>query len=1190
MKKLCGLMLAVSLASGYVFPVSAAETNISLYNGNGNVVVEPDPTGTDKGNIFFLDGFETNRGGDSEKGINPYIELPMSYLYDEENGTYKMKKEWSVSYDWFGMSQGFRYAFYTGTTDKYGKGITGIYFFPDSGSTSICEGLVNDSKKFTKGGEYVSIKKEWHNFKLEWKNNMFTVYKDGEQYINVDGGGYEYSDTRKPVIRIGYTPYENDPGAYAYVDNIVVTNGDKEVLNDTADGKYTEIGDVPPTPEPITVYTDISDGSETQKLIDNRPNIQRRMENLDRGVVATKTDAYGFISWRWLGTESADTLYNIYKNGEKLNTEPLNKTNYIDYDASSGDSYTVTSVTNGTEGEPSKPALLLDGDYIGIKLDPPKGGTVKLEYNNTEQEYSYNANDASTADLDGDGELEIILKWDPTNSRDSAHYGATGSTIFDAYKLDGTRLWRIDLGINIRSGAHDTQFLCADFNNDGKAEVAMRTADGTLAGDGTVIGDGTKDWRSDIGKNITGPLYLTVFDGETGAVIDTVDYYPQTIGERDGVKWDVNSWGDDWGNRSERYNACVFYEDGKTPSMMFARGYYAKTVLAAFSMKDNKIVTDWIFDTDLMTEEEAKDLKGKGNHSVCVADVDYDGKDEIVFGSITFDDNGEVLYNDPKKYHGDAQHMGDFLPDRPGLEIFTVHEGGTYGHEMKDARTGEMIWSSPKTSLDVGRGACDDIDPTHKGAESWSSLGLLIDENGGLITDNYSIPANFFAWWDGDLGREVQDGVHISKYNPYTYSVENIFTASECHSNNSAKSNPSLTADILGDWREEVIYPTLDNSELRIYTTTIPTSYRIPCLMSDAQYRDAVAVQNVGYNQPTHLDYYLGYETKSIPVPQIYTVDKNGNELRNPDLNKKSWSIDALYEGETTELAIGEAKALVNGVPYYIDGDDNTNAPYITNERCMLPLRFISEAFGAYVTWDDNTKTATIKDTNAEIKMTIGNLDYTLNGKEKTTDTAPEIVKGRTFVPLRVAAEALGKNVKWNDNGVIVVGDKDVSQEAAEMLDKIKSVKAAIQPKGDSVLANGEKMVDLQVNNLEIYANEGDGKAATDLNYDTVWKSNGDGIIMIKTDGYPISAIAIKFADGKQHKFKAYTRWDIPDEDKSDLTNRDGWTEVVDSTSRGTDEVETFIFSVPKYTNTIKLMLRDNEPCEIAEIGVIGVR
>lgn len=1190
LKKAVSFILAASMLSGLTTAVLAEDESLALYGGKGEISVKADPTISNKGNVFFINGSQTKRGTDKEKGVNPYIEIPESYLYDEKDGTYTMKKEWSVSFDWYGLSQGFRYAFYTGTDDVNGKGMTGIYFFPDSGSTAIAEGLVKDEKKFTQGGEYVSTKKEWHNYCIEWKNESLTVYKDGEEYIQTKGGGYAYSLDRKPITRLGYTPYVTDPGAYAYVDNIIVKNGETELINDTADSQYTEITELPPEPDPIVVNTDISDGSETQKLIDNRPDIQRRVENLDRGLIAVSAEAYGFISWRWLGTESADTKYNLYKNGEKLNDEPMNKTSYVDYDGKIGDKYAVTAVIDGTEGEKCKETELLADRYLSIPIDKPEGGKVTF-YDGKEEEYGYRANDASTADLDGDGELEIILKWDPTNSRDSAHSGPTGSTIFDAYKLDGTKLWRIDLGINVRSGAHDTQFLCSDFNNDGKAEVAMRTSDGTKDGVGKAIGDAQKDWRdSKSGKNITGPLYITVFDGVTGAEIDTVDFYPQTTGEKDGVKWDVNSWGDDWGNRSERYNACVFYENGVTPSMCFGRGYYDKTVLTAYSMKDNKIATDWIFDTDLIKDkDEANKYKGKGNHSMATADIDYDGKDELISGALVLDDDGTVMYAIDGAQHGDAQHTGDLIPERPGLETFSVHEWGTYGHHMRDARTGELIWYSPKGDIDVGRGASDDIDPTHLGAESWSSMTMLIASDGKLITNRYSIPANSFAWWDGDLGREVQDGVNISKYNPYTYRVENIEIFADCHSNNAAKSNPSLTADILGDWREEAIYPTLDDSELRIYTTIIPTGYKIPALMTDTLYRDAVAVQNVGYNQPTHVSYNLGYDTKAIPVPQIYTVDFDGNEVRNPDLSKKEWGIDTLYEGDVVNLAIGEPKALVGGAPYYIDSNDNTTAPYIKNDRTMVPMRFIAEAFGAYVTWDAQKRQVRIQNTDTDLLLTVDSTDYTLNGKSNTTDAAAEIKNDRTFVPIRMVAESMNKKVDYNANGIIVISDKSVEVDSDKTLETIKTVKA-MQPKSDIKYAKGEKMSMTQTNPVQVLVSEGDGEAAYDLDYDTVWKTNGKGIMMMETDTSPTSAVIIKFADNEKHRFKVYTHWGLSDADKSDITNLDGWEKQLETESDGSTDAITYIFPVPKYTNAIKLELLDDTPCEITEIGTIGVQ
>ena len=318
-----------------------------------------------------------------------------------------------------------------------------------------------------------------------------------------------------------------------------------------------------------------------------------------------------------------------------------------------------------------------------------------------------------------------MLKWDPSNAKDTSKAGFTGECLIDAYKLDGTRLWRINLGPNIRSGAHDTQFMVYDYDCDGKAEVAMRTADGTVAGDGTVIGDKDANYALiDNGKNLSGPLYLTIFKGEDGSVIDTTDYYPQTQGKtEDGYEWDVITWGDDpegeWGNRCERYLACVAYLDGVKPSMVFARGYYTgpggdiggRTAIAAFDLVDGKLVKHWFFDTLDKEYRDDKTLIGQGNHSMSAADVDFDGCDEIIYGSLAVDNDGTPMYS-TNLGHGDAQHVSDLVPDRPGLEVYSCHEskGADYGYEMRDARTGELLFGA-FTGTDNARACAGDIDP-----------------------------------------------------------------------------------------------------------------------------------------------------------------------------------------------------------------------------------------------------------------------------------------------------------------------------------------------------------------------------------------------------------------------------------------------------------------------------------------------
>ncbi|MGN0106907.1 MAG: rhamnogalacturonan lyase, partial [Hominilimicola sp.] len=465
--------------------------------------------------------------------------------------------------------------------------------------------------------------------------------------------------------------------------------------------------------------------AETQKLIDARPDIQRPMENLDRGAVAVKMDGYTYISWRWLGTESADTKFNVYRGDKLLNAEPINATNCTDVN-STGEDYKIVPVADGAEQtEKAELAANWDSNYIDIPIQRPEENTVNGE------KYTYTPGDASVGDLDGDGEYEIVLKWDPSNAKDAAQFGYTGECIIDAYKMDGTRMWRVNMGPNIRSGQHDTQFMVYDYDGDGKAEMACRTADGTIAGDGTVIGDGSKNYAAqDGGKNLRGPLYLTVFKGEDGSVIDTVDYDPQTTGTTEsGYKWEVSTWGDAGGNRSERYLAAVAYLDGARPSMVFARGYYTgpegdaggRTVIAAFDLVDGKIVKKWRFDT----LDYNNQYIGQGNHSMSAADVDYDGCDELIYGALAIDHDGKPMYSTGLG-HGDAQHVGDLDPSRPGLEVYSCHEEheAAYGYEMRDARTGEILYGE-RTNNDNGRGTSDDIDPRYPGAEGWSAAGVL---------------------------------------------------------------------------------------------------------------------------------------------------------------------------------------------------------------------------------------------------------------------------------------------------------------------------------------------------------------------------------------------------------------------------------------------------------------------------------
>ncbi|WP_253299382.1 rhamnogalacturonan lyase [Paenibacillus barcinonensis] len=578
----------------------------------------------------------------------------------------------------------------------------------------------------------------------------------------------------------------------------------------------------------------------------------RQMEFLDRGVVAVKTGNGVFVSWRLLGTEGSNVAFNVYRDGVKVNASPITgSTNLQDAGGTNSSKYTVRAVVGGTEQAASAAASVWGSNYLTVPLQIPAGGTTPDGV-----AYTYSANDASAGDLDGDGQYELIVKWDPSNSKDNSQSGYTGEVFIDAYKLNGTRLWRISLGKNIRAGAHYTQFMVYDLDGDGKAEVAMKTADGTRDGTGTVIGDASKDYRNSSGYVLSGPEFLTVFNGQTGKAMSTVNYEP--------ARGNVSDWGDNYGNRVDRFLAAIAYLDGERPSLVMARGYYTRTVLVAYNWRNGQLSKLWTFDSNTSGNSG---YAGQGNHNLSVADVDGDGRDEIVYGAMAVDDNGRGLYTTGLK-HGDAMHLSDLDPDRPGLEVFQVHETpSNAGISFRDAGTGQLIWGI-KTTKDIGRGMAADIDPRYKGAEVWAD-GSLYTAKGQKLGSTLPSSTNFGIWWDGDLLRELLDSNRIDKWDYANGKTINLLTASGVSSNNGTKSTPSLQADLFGDWREEVVWRTNDSSALRIYTTTALTDKRIYTLMHDPVYRLGIAWQNVAYNQPPHTGFYLGEGMNPPPVPNI---------------------------------------------------------------------------------------------------------------------------------------------------------------------------------------------------------------------------------------------------------------------------------------------------------------------------------
>ena len=652
-----------------------------------------------------------------------------------------------------------------------------------------------------------------------------------------------------------------------------------------------------------------------------------QMEKLDRGVVAVPVSngsTSRLISWRLLGTDPRSTRFDVLRNGTVIAND-LKTSNFLDKGGNASSTYQVRVKVDGEVVETTTPVRPWTNVWMKLPLDRPAAGAASGG--------TYSPNDCSVGDVDGDGEYEIFVKWDPSTSQDNSKGGITDNVYIDCYKLDGTKLWRIDLGRNIRAGAHYTQFQVYDYDGDGKAEMICKTAPGSLDGTGVYVNqatdnatikaaDNTKDWAAAGGGRINGGHeYLTVFDGLTGKAINTIAYYPNrngtaTLSAASGTKnWDTRSGKSDtgsYGNRGERYLAATAYIDGpdNNASAIFCRGYYTYAYIWAVSFDGEKLIPRWLSSHESGTAYKLTtwDAEGNaisqsfsnlkptsgsgsgtmfqnGNHNMSLADVDGDGNDDIIWGSAALKHDGTLRYSTGFG-HGDAIHVGAMIPGREGLQVFDVHEEkGTYAWDLHDAATGEIIYKDGPAGVDNGRGMAAQLSAKDN---AWWFSSASVKPQYSAATGKQASDANgslnFRMYWDGTVQEALLDGNKLDKYNDSSksfgrlVSFYNLGPGSTC---NGSKKTPNLLADIFGDWREELVLYSVSDAEtyLGIYSTNIETKYYVPTLMHDHTYRMGICWQNTAYNQPPHLGYNLAVATTPRLVSDMYTEAKQNEDM-----------------------------------------------------------------------------------------------------------------------------------------------------------------------------------------------------------------------------------------------------------------------------------------------------------------------
>ncbi len=830
----------------------------------------------------------------------------------------------------------------------------------------------------------------------------------------------------------------------------------------SASALYTE-GDTANDGYSLGYYEEEVDSSarlETEALYAARPKTERQYDNLSRGLVAVKDDSGVLISWRYLGTDAANLCYNLYKGDTRLNASPIQGTNFYDSTGVGGETYTLREVVSGVENGTETTVTAWDNNYISIPVE---------DYGD-----SYIIDDGAVGDLDGDGEYEIVVRRTPTNMDPATR---TVYPLLEAYDTDGTHMWTINVGPN-EINEVDINFVLYDFDGDGKSEMIMRSFEGTTDGTGNTLGDLNGDGITDYSTNtanlaiftdrqyiISTPEYLSMYDGETGAELTRTDLLPS--------KEPLSEWSyryTDTGRLTKRASHFLFgvaYLDGVTPSIVMVRGAWDNVRAAAWHISDGAFAVDWVHDTE--NTDDVNSIWGACNHNLITADVDFDGCDEILSGPMAIDHDGSEMYatqvtdndgNVSKLLHGDAFDVAKMDPDFNGYLSWACHENSPLlaNIELHDARTGQVLWGYGKNK-DTGRSRAADIDPNYRGYEVWGSTGTIpMNISGEKLADSWnefkyrlpdgsfekaedgtdavgSLPMNFMVYWDGDLLGEFLDGTRISKWNYDEKLVDVIYDATECASNGGTKAVPVMCADILGDWREEVIWKTSDEKSLRIYSTTYTTDYKITTLMQDPYYRASVAIQNNHYNQPANVSFYLGAETETAPLFEGYVMI-DGVRVTNPDLggnNHREYTVNVgapTAVAQSLKLLINSPYALIDGAITDIDTDSSI-VPAIVDDRTLVPVRFIAESFGMDVSFDDATRVITITGNGYEIIMTLDSQTYTVNGTELTLDVPAQSYNGRTMIPLRAMAESIGKSVYWDPRGYIEIANTEVTDTAS---------------------------------------------------------------------------------------------------------------------------------------------------------------